>query len=55
MPPASSHTRFTERRTGGYGRVYDQTGDLADEAGNESQETKAFWKLSIRDIDRGKI
>jgi hypothetical protein len=45
MPPASSHTGFARRRTGGYGKFYDQTADLADQAGNESQEKKGPKKI----------
>ena len=40
MPPKPSHTGPAEGRTGGDGRVYDQTNDLAGQTGNESQEKK---------------
>ena len=42
MTPASSDTGFAQGRTGGYGRVYGQTADLADEADNESQKKEEF-------------
>ena len=40
MPPTSPHTGFAQGRRGGYGRIYDQTASLANEADNENQEEK---------------
>jgi hypothetical protein len=48
MPSASSDTGFAQRRAGGYGRLYDETDDLADEAHHENQEKEEAVKYSLK-------